>query len=93
MTFGFMIYRYFHDKIRGDEWLIIEELPSGNYKAVCTRQTQTYKLGAIRSFYFDDSEIWSKGRYKLRPNNHSLTNSKKYNGKPRNTNRSGRKRT
>lgn len=93
MTFGFMIYRYFYDKIRGDEWLIIEKLPAGNYKAICTRETKVYKLGAVKSFFFDDSEIWSKGRYKQRPRNHSLTNKTKYDGKPRNTNRSGRKRT
>ena len=85
-----MMYRYFHDKVKGDEWLIVEQLPSGNYKAICTRETKIYKLGAVRNFFFDDSLIWSKGRYKLRPNNHSLTNNKKYNGKPRNTNWSGR---
>jgi len=91
MTFGFMMYRFFHDKTEGDEWLIIQHLPMGNYKAICTRENQYYKLGDVKTFFFDDFNIWSKG--KLKPNNHSLTNKKKYDGKPRNTNRSGRKRT
>lgn len=82
-----MIYRYFHDKLYGDEWLTVEYLPEGNYKAICTRENKYYKLGAVKTFYFDDSEIWSKGRYKQRPRNHSLTNKKKYDGKPRNANR------
>lgn len=84
MNFGAMIYKFFHDKIEGDEWLIVEKLFLGNYKAICTRETKIYELGAVRTFFFDDSEIWSKGRY--RPNNHSLTNKNKYDGKPRNAN-------
>jgi hypothetical protein len=75
MTFGFMMYRFFHDKTEGDEWLIIQHLPMGNYKAICTRENEYYKLGDVKA------------------NNHSLTNKKKYDGKPRNINRSGRKRT
>jgi hypothetical protein len=86
-----MIFQFFHDKIKGDEWYVVEQLPGGNYKAICTRQTKVYKLGSVRNFFFDDCEIWTKG--KLKPNNHSLTLKTKYDGKPRNTNRSGRKRT
>jgi hypothetical protein len=86
-----MIFRFFHDKIKGDEWYVVEQLPSGNYKAICTRQTKVYKLGSVRNFFFDDYEIWTKG--KLKANNHSLTLKTKYDGKPRYTNWSGRKRT
>jgi hypothetical protein len=81
MTFGYMIYRFFHDKIEGDEWLIIQHLPLGNYKAICTRENEYYKLGDVKTFFFDDFGIWSKG--KIKPNNHSLTNKKKYDGNPR----------
>jgi len=86
-----MIFQFFHDKIKGDEWYVVERLQGGNYKAICTRQTKVYKLGSVRNFFFDDYEIWTKG--KLKPNNHSLTLKTKYNGKPRNTNWQGRKRT
>ncbi len=86
-----MIFQFFHDKIKGDEWYVVEQLPGGNYKAICTRQTKVYKLGSVRNFFFDDYEIWTKG--KLKPNNHSLTLKTKYDGKPRNTNWPGRKRT
>jgi hypothetical protein len=86
-----MIFRFFHDKIKGDEWYVVEQLPLGNYKAICTRQTKVYKLGSVRNFFFDDYEIWTKG--KLKANNHSLTHKTKYDGKPRYTNWQGRKRT
>ena len=85
MTFGFMIYRFFYDKKYYDEWLIVEQLPEGNYLAVCTRGNRIYQLGEVKTFFFDDSEIWNKGR--LRPNNHSLTNKNKHNGKQRDANR------
>ena len=80
-----MIFQFFHDKIKGDEWYIVEQLPGGNYKAICTRQTKIYKLGCVRNFFFDDKEIWTKGKFK--PKNHSLTNLNKTNGKPRDANR------
>lgn len=77
-----MIYRFFHDKTYYDEWLIIEKMPQGNYKAICTRATEIYQLGCVKTFFFDDKEIWKKGR--LRPNNHSLTDNTENYGKPRN---------
>ncbi|MEY3746528.1 MAG: hypothetical protein RIQ76_1069, partial [Pseudomonadota bacterium] len=40
MNFGAMIYRFFHDKLYGDEWLIVEQMPQGNYKAICTRENR-----------------------------------------------------
>jgi hypothetical protein len=85
MNFGAMIYKFFHDKIEGHEWLIVEHLPSGNYKAICTRENTIYKLGDVKTFFFDDFDIWSKGKF--RPNNHSLTLKTKYDGKPRYANR------
>lgn len=87
MTFGYMIYRFFHDRKYYDEWLLVEKMPAGNYKAICTRSTKIYELGCVRTFFFDDKTIWKKGR--LRPNNHSLTNNKKYDGKSRDVNWEG----
>jgi len=85
MNFGAMIYKFFHDKIEGHEWLIVEHLPSGNYKAICTRENKIYKLGDVKTFFFDDFDIWSKGKFRL--NSHSLTLKTKYDGKPRYANR------
>lgn len=82
-----MIFQFFHDKVKGDEWFIFNQLSNGCYLALCTRQTDVYKLGCIKKFYFDDPAIWSKGKYRLKPKNHSLTNKNKQNGKPRDANR------
>ena len=54
-------------------------------------QQKSISQAALETFFFDDYEIWTKG--KLKPNNHSLTLKTKYDGQPRNTNRQGRKRT
>lgn len=82
-----MIFQFFHDKIKGDEWYIVKQLNNGSYVSICTRPTNIYKLGAVRTFFFDDTSIWSKGKYRLKPKNHSLTNLNKTNGKPRDANR------
>jgi hypothetical protein len=67
-----MLYQFFHDPIRGSEWYIIDRCDNGTYKAICTRQTKTYRLGCVTNFFFDDMKIWRKGR--LKPKNNSLTN-------------------
>lgn len=53
-----MIFQFFHDKVKGDEWFIFNQLSNGCYLALCTRQTDVYKLGCIKKFYFDDPAIW-----------------------------------
>ena len=46
-----MIFRFFHDKIKGDEWYIVKQLNNGSYVSICTRPTNVYKLGAVRTFF------------------------------------------
>jgi hypothetical protein len=67
-----MLYQFFHDPVRCDEWYIIDRCDNGTYKAICTRETKIYKLGSVTNFFFDDMKIWRKGR--LKPKWHSLTN-------------------
>jgi hypothetical protein len=67
-----MTFRFFHDPISGDEWYTVARLECGRYKAVCTRETETYKLGEVNYFNFNDREVFKSGKF--RANNHSLTN-------------------
>lgn len=82
-----MIFRFFHNKENGHEWYIIRQLSNGSYLSICTRPSSTYKLGCIRNFFFDDKDMWTKGKYRLKPENNSLTNLNLQHGKPRDANR------
>lgn len=66
-----MIQSYFHCKKTGAEFYVFRQLENKMYVAQCTKASKIYKVGEIKTFFFDDIEIWTPG--KLQPNNHSLT--------------------
>lgn len=63
---------FYHNPINGNEWYVVDQMPNGMYRAVCTRGTNIYPLGTVQYFSFDIQEgIWHLGTWQ--PQGHSLS--------------------